>query len=115
MPEWCSRSRTLTIRPSDVASVRWYCPDGAWNAQGATEEGRGTLLGPEGAGSSVDHGGLAGPRAAGQALVRTARVSAYAVRWACLRPYLENCTVDASIFVVKLVRAHGGCLGTRSR
>ena len=33
------------------------------------------------------------------------------------RPYLENCTVDASIkyFVAKLVRAHGGCLGTRSR
>ena len=31
------------------------------------------------------------------------------------RPLLENCTVDASIFVVKLVRAHGGCLGTRSR
>ncbi len=32
-----------------------------------------------------------------------------------VRPYLENCTVDASIFVVKLIRAHGGCLGTRSR
>ena len=31
------------------------------------------------------------------------------------RPHLENCTVDASIFVVKLLRAHGGCLGTRSR
>jgi hypothetical protein len=31
------------------------------------------------------------------------------------RPYLENCTVDASIFVAKLIRAHGGCLGTRSR
>jgi hypothetical protein len=28
---------------------------------------------------------------------------------------VENCTVDASIFVVKLVRANGGCLGTRSR
>ena len=34
-----------------------------------------------------------------------------------VRPYFENCTVDASIFifVVKLLRAHGGCLGTRSR
>ena len=33
------------------------------------------------------------------------------------RPYLENCTVDASItsVVAKLIRAHGGCLGTRSR
>ena len=28
---------------------------------------------------------------------------------------VENCTVDASIFVVKLLRAYGGCLGTRSR
>ena len=28
---------------------------------------------------------------------------------------VENCTVDASIFVVKLSRADGGCLGTRSR
>jgi hypothetical protein len=29
---------------------------------------------------------------------------------------VENCTVDASIlfFVVKLSRANGGCLGTRS-
>ena len=32
-----------------------------------------------------------------------------------LRLLFENCTVDASIFVVKLLRAHGGCLGTRSR
>jgi hypothetical protein len=28
---------------------------------------------------------------------------------------VENCIVDASIFVVKLSRADGGCLGTRSR
>jgi hypothetical protein len=35
--------------------------------------------------------------------------------WGWIRPYLENCTVDASIFVAKLERAHGGCLGTRSR
>jgi uncharacterized membrane protein YadS len=28
---------------------------------------------------------------------------------------VENCTVDASIFVVKFLRANGGCLGTRSR
>jgi hypothetical protein len=33
--------------------------------------------------------------------------------WVCL--LFENCTVDASIFVVKLSRADGGCLGTRSR
>ncbi len=29
--------------------------------------------------------------------------------------WFENCIVDASIFVVKFVRANGGCLGTRSR
>jgi hypothetical protein len=29
--------------------------------------------------------------------------------------WFENCIVDASIFVVKLSRADGGCLGTRSR
>ncbi len=33
----------------------------------------------------------------------------------CAGLLVENCTVDASIFVVKLVRASGGCLGTRSR
>jgi hypothetical protein len=27
----------------------------------------------------------------------------------------ENCRVDASIFVVKFLWAHGGCLGIRSR
>jgi hypothetical protein len=35
--------------------------------------------------------------------------------WWLIRPYFENCTVDASIFVAKLLRAHGGCLGIRSR
>jgi hypothetical protein len=35
--------------------------------------------------------------------------------WGCGVAFVENCTVDASIFVVKLLRAHGGCLGTRSR
>ena len=42
-------------------------------------------------------------------------------RWATVRvvgwSLVENCTVDASILfsVVKLSRANGGCLGTRSR
>ena len=38
-------------------------------------------------------------------------------RWSEYRPHLENFTVDASIFVVtnKLLRAVGGCLGTKSR
>jgi hypothetical protein len=40
------------------------------------------------------------------------------VRGTCrvgFRLLFENCTVDASIFVAKFLRAHGGCLGTRSR
>jgi hypothetical protein len=35
--------------------------------------------------------------------------------WVGVRSWFENCIVDASIFVAKLLRAHGGCLGTRSR
>jgi hypothetical protein len=37
------------------------------------------------------------------------------VGWAggCL--LFVNCIVDASIFVAKFFRAHGGCLGIRSR
>ena len=80
----------------------------------------GTLLSPEGAevvalrrfcmythASDVEH-------------VRPPRSSNCATRRQAMnrrdgRPYLENCTVDASIFVAKLIRAHGGCLGTRSR
>ena len=41
--------------------------------------------------------------------------SGWVVAVGCGWLFVENCTVDASIFVVKLVRAHGGCLGTRSR
>ena len=37
------------------------------------------------------------------------------VGWGRGWPLFENCTVDASIFVVKLPRANGECLGTRSR
>jgi hypothetical protein len=36
-------------------------------------------------------------------------------RWGCGWLFVEICIVDASIFVVKLSRADGGCLGTRSR
>ena len=36
-------------------------------------------------------------------------------RWVVGWSFVENCTVDASIFVVKLSRANGECLGTRSR
>jgi hypothetical protein len=77
-----------------------------WNSE-AARPAPGTLLGPEGTGLPD--------------LTRTdtpANRSSTSCRrgsGAESRPYLENCTVDASIFVAKLIRAHGGCLGTRSR
>ena len=87
----------------------------------------GTLLGPEGPGDRCLNLGLpAGARRSlserrrrggvGQILVGRP-VLRYATGPGLHRPYLENCTVDASIkyFVAKLIRAHGGCLGTRSR
>ena len=44
-----------------------------------------------------------------------APVGVQVVSGGCGWLFVENCTVDASIFVVKLLRADGGCLGTRSR
>ena len=48
---------------------------------------------------------------------RTSRIGGQAVVMGAVRPNVENCTVDASIFSIcdKLLRAHGGCLGIRSR
>ena len=80
----------------------------------------GTLLGPEGTSTPL----LGGP--SWQRLwlgshhierLQPARRSGCGTRWLwwLIRPYFENCTVDASIFVAKLLRAHGGCLGIRSR
>jgi hypothetical protein len=74
----------------------------------APAEALGTLLGPEG---SVDSSSGRPASNHEDDLVG----GEHGVR---SRPYLENCTVDASIkqiFVVKLVRAFGGCLGIRSR
>jgi hypothetical protein len=74
---------------------------GGWNGAAGGPGGAGTLLGPEGTGVSSSRAGFPAWR-----------------RGAGTRPYLENCTVDASIYlsvVAKLLRAHGGCLGTRSR
>ena len=50
------------------------------------------------------------PRGASLGVCRSG-VGWWVVGWS----FVENCTVDASIFVVKLSRANGGCLGTRSR
>src|SRR3954451_6383601 len=86
--------------------------------------GPGALLGPEGAGHL--RGGRPQPGCrwhfvpaaweTDRSSARTTRTCGHAaMSWDRARPYLENCTVDASIFVAKLLRAHGGCLGTRSR
>ena len=122
---------TLTSRPSRSRRTPSTAglPVGTEGASGGG--GPGALLGPEGAGRThrVRHDlgdteppyeqptrlsgrglrhGRTGPR-------RTALVREQATGGDRDRPYFENCTVDASIFVAKLVRAHGGCLGTRSR
>ncbi len=44
-----------------------------------------------------------------------AHVPRFGVCGVWVRSLFENFTVDASIFVVKFLRAHGGCLGTRNR
>lgn len=73
----------------------------------------GTLLGPEGPGVLLDSQ-RGRPSVEPLAFVFVTVVGRHR-GGVGLRPYLENCTVDASIFVAKLIRAHGGCLGTRSR
>ena len=71
----------------------------------------GALLGPEGSG--VSSALQFGPCLFLVPLVSL--VMLVAGRVVGFRPYFENYTVDASIFVVKFLRAHGGCLGTRNR
>ncbi len=88
----------------------------------------GALLGPEGSGGPLwletgflvlGCGGVlvsfSGAGLLCTGCTRVCVVSGGGLGW--FWPLLENCTVDASIFifVVKLLRAHGGCLGTRSR
>ena len=82
-----------------------------------------TLLGPEGSGDTDGSPGRLRCSRVG-VLVRGARVSSgrgpcrwrsFAVSGVGCRLYFENFTVDASIFVAKFLRAHGGCLGTRNR
>ncbi len=76
--------------------------------------GPGTLLGPEGPGfSNLEN--TAQPSAGPTPTERLELFRARGGLGPALRPYLENYTVDASIFVAKLLRAHGGCLGIRSR
>ena len=99
-----------------LVGVSWNGLCGGWRAVG-------TLLGPERTGRfrrgmrvlRVLLGVVVGCLC-GADLVLYGRL--VLVRGTCrvgLRLLFENCTVDASIFVAKFLRAHGGCLGTRSR
>jgi hypothetical protein len=78
----------------------------------------GILLGPEGTSAAVRGCGW-GCVSSGRAcwLIRPDPGSGLLVVgvWWVFRVLFEMCIVDASIFVVKLLRADGGCLGTRGR
>jgi hypothetical protein len=98
---------TATVVVSTARPLRgWVGKAGAVGVGG----GVGTLLGPEGTNpvGVVLDGHL---RLVRRLLPWWGWVRAGGCGWLLV----ENCTVDASIFVVKLLRAHGGCLGTRSR
>ena len=110
---------------------------------GCGESVVGTLLGPEGADLPGEPGGLLRVRALlfSYRLVPCGDAGVWRGCVGGVWSYVENCTVDASIFrlcstgvlvgtrssmsfracggwvfcVAKLLRAHGGCLGTRSR
>ena len=79
----------------------------------------GTLLGPEGPGPVVScvclWVGVGGGWWLVALVVGLVDLSAGAGGGAGCRLYVENFTVDASIFVAKILRALGGCLGTRNR
>ena len=102
-----------------LVEVSWNGRDGCWWIVG-------TLLGPE-------RTGIEGSRGVPFFACSFSGLHLFPHRPACLpclgcvcsvfggacgwgfRLLFENCTVDASIFVAKFLRAHGGCLGTRSR
>ena len=88
-----------------------YVDDGSMPARAGTAGGFGRLRGTCAAGSAVvgvheAHCWVLRQHASGLGTVLKRCVSGVV---------FENCRVDASIFVVKLLRAHGGCLGFRSR
>lgn len=76
-----------------------------------------TLLGPEGSDDTHRPALWRGGVCAGWFLlvVGPAEDSTFVGLGVGCRLYFENFTVDASIFVAKFLRAHGGCLGTRNR
>ena len=72
----------------------------------------GTLLGPEGTASAKP---LDLIRRDTELIFEKSLINLQVSTLIEYRPYFENYTVDASIFVEKLLSAHGGCLGIRSR
>ena len=127
------------VRSGGVSTAWWCCGAGGWESVAGVWLVMvvGTLLGPEGTtGGSGPLGGLVPGRGGCSAGVV---VSVPGMAWSAYRSgalpcwwcgpglgvgggvvgwlLVENCTVDASILfsVVKLSRADGGCLGTRSR
>ncbi len=106
-----------------VVSTAHACGCG-WGKRGSAGVGYGILLGPEGTsprGAPVVGvvGLLSCAGCAGSSYRRSlVRVGWWLWRWRVVvrgGVLFESCIVDASIFVVKLLRADGGCLGTRSR
>ncbi len=86
-----------------VAGVAPVLPFGVWNVRGGGWTS-GTLLGPEGTGASLylGPGPLGGSGASGHVDRRNRSLVRVGTGCAWHRPYLENCTVDASIFKVCL-------------
>ena len=120
--ERVSRGGLLWVEHQEIVAgtgwCLWYlstaCLSG-WVWKGCGDAGGGgadTLLGPEGS-------GFAGDGRVWLPLVVRGSGAFHLYGWWVLGwawSYVENCTVDASIFVAfKFLRAHGGCLGTRNR
>ena len=112
LPGWCAPRKR---------GVCWSGVEGLLSCSGGRGGRAGALLGPEGAAVPWS---CASVRVRGVGVV-SVWVECGSAGWSSpavgvagcweVCPSLENCIVDASIFVAKLVRAHGGCLGTRSR
>src|SRR6478609_788680 len=97
-----------------LIGVCWRGREGCWWIVG-------TLLGPERTGWSFGAGlfflgaiSVSVPFLSCRFVCWAGGCWVVAGRWGGFRLLFENCTVDASIFVAKFLRAHGGCLGTRS-
>jgi hypothetical protein len=111
-------SRTAVRRRVLVFFLPFLGGGGPWEAGGLWWVVSGTLLGPEGSDASSAFL-WASPVPVPQAPPFLGGCCWRGPLVGC-RPYFENYTVDASIFVSiicgpKILRAHGGCLGTRNR